>query len=71
MSAMTEARLNLIADDISICGANVALHHSKELISEVRRLRECIAKAPHSTGYALTDAQNMRNWKREALGGGE
>lgn len=54
----------------------------RELIAEVRRLRECIAKAPHNDMCSFDKYANplhevttcdcgVGDWQREALGGGE
>ena len=82
---MTEERLAEIEADTrnhGICCMDCSVETILELTAEVRRLRECIANAPHNDMCSFDKYANplhevttcdcgVGDWQREALGGGE
>lgn len=67
MSAMTEERLA----EIEMNNINSLTELDLDLIAEVRRLRECIEKAPDNsalTGWPEKKRAEFKQWQREALG---
>ncbi len=72
MSAMPEARLGVIEynhNNFTECYQYATVVN--ELLAEVRRLRECIAKAPDNsalTGWPEKKRAEFESWQRQALG---
>ncbi len=67
---MNEARLKQIEAFAEML-TEISSATAKELTAEVRRLRECIAKAPDNsalTGWPEKKRAEFESWQRQALG---